>query len=55
MDTTPPTISSVTASSPACNTIRITVTASDAIGLNATAYSFDSGTNWQAANTKDYT
>ncbi len=55
-DVTPPTISSVTPSSPACEVIRFTVSASDSgSGLHSTApYSFDGGTNWQADNYKDY-
>ena len=56
-DTTPPTITSVTASSPACATIRFTVNgAADAgSGLASSPYSFDAGSNWQTNNYKDYT
>ncbi len=54
-DAIPPTIASVTSASPSCNTIRMTVNgATDTGGLNATPYSFDGGSTWQAANYKDY-
>lgn len=48
LDQTAPTISSVTASSPACATVRVTINgASDTVALNATPYSFDGGSTWQ--------
>lgn len=53
-DQTPPTITSVTSSSPACNTIRYTINgATDTVWLHATPYSFDGWSTWQAWNTKD--
>ena len=54
-DTTPPTITSVTTSSPSCGIVRFTVNgATDTVALNASPYSFDGGVTWQAGNTKDY-
>jgi len=53
-DQTPPVISSVNSSSPSCNTIRFTISASDVIWLNASAYSFDWWSSWQTSNYKDY-
>ncbi len=45
-DETPPVISSITASG-----ATVTVVATDDVALHAQAYSFDSGTTWQASNT----
>lgn len=55
-DTTPPTITSITAAQSVCNTIRFTVNgASDAgEGLATTAYSFDGGATWQVSAFKDF-
>ena len=55
-DTTPPTITSVTAAQASCNIIRFTVNgALDAGGLGTSAYSFDGGITWQALPYKDFT
>ena len=55
IDSTGPSISSVTTSSPACETVRFTVSASDAdSGLHSTAYSFDGGLIFQSSNNKDF-
>lgn len=49
LDLTAPTISSVTTSSPACATVRVTINgASDTVALHANPYSFDGGSTWQA-------
>ncbi len=51
-DVTPPTITSVTSSSSACNSITFTINwASDVIWLHSTPYSFDWWATWQAWNT----
>lgn len=57
VDATVPGITSVTASSPRCEKITFTVNgAADTgcAGLAASAYSFDGGATWQAANYKTY-
>ncbi len=55
-DTTPPTITSVTNSSPVCNVIRFTINgAADNVALHATPYSFDAGATWQSNNYMDHT
>ncbi len=55
-DMTAPTITSITTTSPACNTVRFTINgATDTIGLHSTApYSFDGGSTWQALSYKDF-
>ncbi|MCM1508936.1 MAG: hypothetical protein NC177_17650, partial [Ruminococcus flavefaciens] len=57
IDKTAPTISKVelSPSSWTNGSVKVTVTATDAgCGLHATAYSFDDGSTWQAANNKSY-
>lgn len=54
-DQTAPTITNVSTSSPACNTVRITINwANDAIALHSSPYSFDGGSTWQSAVYRDY-
>ena len=60
LDQTPPTITSIMATSPvtqpACNTVRFTIVwASDTVALHSTPYSFDGGTTWQTTSYRDYT
>jgi hypothetical protein len=56
-DTTPPTITGITGNSTnwTNQNITLTVQATDNVGLNATAYSFDNGATYQASNSKTFT
>jgi hypothetical protein len=51
-DTTPPTITGITGNPTNWTNqpVTITVNATDNVGLNATAYSFDGGQSWQQSN-----
>ncbi len=59
IDRTAPTITSVTGNPTAWTKNNVTLTVNGAkdtgSGLNATAYSFDGGSTWQASNQKTYT
>ncbi|MEI3508148.1 MAG: prepilin-type N-terminal cleavage/methylation domain-containing protein [Bacilli bacterium] len=59
IDKTAPTITSVTGNPTAWTKNNVTLTVNGAkdtgSGLNATAYSFDGGSTWQASNQKTYT
>jgi hypothetical protein len=56
-DSTPPTIISINGNSTNWTNqdITLTVQASDNVGLNSNAYSFDNGATYQASNSKTYT
>lgn len=54
IDSTAPTIFTVTSNSPSCENMSFAISASDETALHSAAYSFDAGSTWQTPSAKIY-